>query len=75
MQRNTTRVLLAAIDQFATALAYDMSDDGHDDFDLMCDRLRHAYVCEEAEMNNEEPPTFEEYFLATYNTPFVGPAL
>jgi len=69
---NTRRVMLQAIDQFATSLAYGYTDSTHDAFDLMIDRLRHAYVCEEVEMEGGTPPTFQEYFLETYGHEFIG---
>jgi hypothetical protein len=70
MQDNTRRVMIEAIDQFATSLAYGYTDSTHDAFDLIVDRLRHAYVCEEAEMNGEEPPTFNDFFRETYGHDF-----
>jgi hypothetical protein len=66
MTENTRRVMLEACNAFTTTLAYGYTDSSHDEFDLMCDKLRHAHITEEAVMNGEEPPTFEAYFLATY---------
>jgi hypothetical protein len=66
MDEGTRRVMLAAVNQFSTILAYGYTDSSHDEFDLMCDRLRHAYVVEEADANNETPPTFNQWFKETY---------
>lgn len=66
MQDNTRRMMCEAIDAFATTLAWGYTDSAHDEFDLICDKLRWAYSCEEAEMNGETPPSFYEWNVDVY---------
>jgi hypothetical protein len=70
MHDSTRRVLVEACNQFTTTLAYGYTDSTHDAFDLMCDRLRHAYVVEEADANGEDPPTFNDFFRDQYGYDF-----
>jgi hypothetical protein len=72
MQRQTRRTMLDAIDQLATALAYGYTDSTHDAFDLIVDRLRYAHTCEEAEMNGQPLPTFNDFFHDLYGHDLVN---
>lgn len=64
------RAMLDSINAFSSILTYGYTDDGHDEVDLIIDRLRHAHVCVEADMNNEPIPTFADWFRATYNSEY-----
>ena len=72
MRNDTRRVMVESLSWIGSTLAYGYSDSSHDEFDRLCDHLRHAYICEESDMNDITAPTFDEYCLSEYGETRIG---